>query len=866
MKKIEILSPAGDVKSLYAAFEAGADAVYFGVSEFNARKRAVNIELKDLPLIVSEAYLRSIKLYLTLNTLVTADEIPQLLELIDSVMASGIKCFIIQDYGILNILEKYYPEAEIHISTQVTTHLKGQIDFLSRTSASRINLARELSIDEVFEYTDFAHAKGIETEVFIHGSYCLSYSGQCYLSSFLEGLSGNRGLCAQLCRRLYRMDGRKGYFLNLKDNSAISAADKLLKSGADSLKIEGRIKGSEYVYTVVKAWKDLASGNCSADDKSSIDLFSKKLSSVFNRGFTSGYIDNDIEGMFSDNPSDSSWENAGTVVSYSADRKILETGFPLHLKAAGDVQRGSDNDSDFSSADIYPFPVIIKRKTGSNDLPQYVCSGNITAEKEKGRYLFEIEGKLNGKIENGNSVWLRPFLQSSGRLKRIVDNPVFRKIPAALKAECREGERFALTLEYGGKSVTAFSDNVLEKGRNRTSTKADVEKQLARFGNTPFEIAALEFPEFDESLFIPSSLINKTRRKAVSMFLGTAEEKRKDAVLGYLDSAAARKNVYAEDPAAGWKNVSAEDPAAAGRNKNTQDSETSVFAKTYQGDSALKTVFLADNAEIVSFLGENREGEIFYDAGRLDDIPDSDAVPVFPSIMSPEYADAVESIIKEGNFNRIVLNNTAHIAAAEKSGIEWIAGNSFNILNHSAADFFGRFNGFSDLIISPEAGKNEIKSLTEKTGRRIYLPFYFRAELMTTRQCLLGMRCGKTGCDEDCFKRCCGRADLTDVRGKRIDIEKRENRYTALYDKKYHFIHKAVSDFKDENIIYMIDLRIFPGILSVNNKDTEAEIEKRKKLYYELSLFIESRGVHKTSFLNSLVKNTSEGNYSRGLL
>ncbi len=126
MKKIEILSPAGDIRSLYTAFEAGADAVYFGVSEFNARKRADNIELKDLPLIVSEAYLRGISLYLTLNTLITSDEIPAVIKLIEAVMNAGIKCFIIQDYGLLNIFNRFYPEAEIHISTQATTHLKSR--------------------------------------------------------------------------------------------------------------------------------------------------------------------------------------------------------------------------------------------------------------------------------------------------------------------------------------------------------------------------------------------------------------------------------------------------------------------------------------------------------------------------------------------------------------------------------------------------------------------------------------------------------------------------------------------------------------------------------------------------------------------
>ncbi|MCL2791993.1 MAG: U32 family peptidase, partial [Spirochaetaceae bacterium] len=187
MRKPEILSPAGDIECIKAAFAAGANAVYFGLPFFNARQRAKNIDPKQLPSIVSEAKLRGIKLYLTLNTLITEGEIPLVLDVIDTAMISGITDFIIQDMGILYIFKKNYPMAKIHISTQATTHTKGQITFFSRHNITRINLARELSLSEIKELTDLAHKNNMETEVFVHGSYCISYSGQCYLCSFLEG-------------------------------------------------------------------------------------------------------------------------------------------------------------------------------------------------------------------------------------------------------------------------------------------------------------------------------------------------------------------------------------------------------------------------------------------------------------------------------------------------------------------------------------------------------------------------------------------------------------------------------------------------------------------------------------------------------
>ena len=889
MKTIEILSPAGDKKSLYSAFEAGADAVYFGVSEFNARKRAENIRISDLPEIVSEAFLRGINLYLTLNTLISSTEIPAVLDLIDSVMAAGIKSFIIQDYGILNILEKFYPEAEIHISTQVTTHLKGQISFLSRTSASRINLARELSLDEICEYTSFAHDKGMETEVFVHGSYCLSYSGQCYISSFMEGLSGNRGLCAQLCRRIYRKNSGKGYFLNLKDNSALSSAHRLMKCGIDSVKIEGRIKGPEYVYNTVKTWKDIIF----SEDENSLSLYKKNLSSVFNRGFSSGYLENNITEMFSDSPSDASYRNVAEVISYSADKQILETE-PSLLSIIYSNEENPDFNRENLSGSSYPFEVMLKRLNGKNNDLQYICSGRILSEICPGKYHFQIEGKLTGRIEKGNSVWMRPV--SGIIVKEMIQNstPDFRKIPAAVEIKGRSGELFELTLKYGGKSITACSDNILEKGRNKNSVKDDVKKQIMRFGNTPFAPVSVDFKEFDEDVFIPSSVINKTRRKAVAAFLETIDTGRKETVLEYFNSAESEKS--AEGKTAAFKNrLESDKKSSPETGPGTEEKLESVnryvqLKKSYpvkgqtagqesvsdnddQGTVSKKegclkgeigTAFIADDPEISAFLKENGAGEIFYDFSDYDHIPDCDVIPFFPSVMTAGYAGEIIRLIKEKKFSRIVISNTALIEAAEEAECEWIAGNSLNILNYSAAGFFSKFRGFTGFIISPEAGKEEIESLSGRTDEKMYLPFYYRPELMTTRQCLLGMKCGKIRCDENCFSCSCGIEEFTDVKGREIIAEKRKNRFTALYDKKYFFIKNAVQDFKNKNLTFIIDLRIFPDMLSFPSVEKTGQIDKKKELFRYLDAYIK-RGDNNTPFISRLIKNTSEGNYRRGL-
>ena len=891
MKKIEILSPAGDIRSLYTAFEAGAGAVYFGVSEFNARKRAENIELKDLPSIVGEAYLREISLYLTLNTLITSDEIPTVLKLIESVMKAGLKCFIIQDYGLLNIFDRFYPEAEIHISTQVTTHLKEQIAFLSRTGISRINLARELSIDEIRDFSDFAHQEKVETEVFVHGSYCLSYSGQCYLSSFLEGLSGNRGLCAQLCRRLYRKTGSKGYYLNLKDNCASDLVSELCMSGADSLKIEGRIKGCDYVYTAVKSWREMTE-EASRFCKSNYSFHMKNLSSVFNRGFTSGYAHSNISDMFSDNPSDASYKEVSEVLSYSADKKILETSSPLSDVAHKQFllaesyeenccKSGNDNCGDVK----FPITLMLKRKDSKTGDSQFICSGRVISEISPCRYNFEIEGRLNSRIEKGNTVYTRASSLLTDSLKKIIDNPVFRKIPAVLKVRCTEGGRFKLTLEYRGKSVTAYSENRLEKGRKRTSTKEDLENQLLRFGNTPFDLQNIEFEEFDDGLFIPSSIVNKVRRKAVSMFFGTIEESRESDVLEYLNNLKNQKRFESRniiDDNTVLNNLDSQDTLSksADRNNcnmqvnletssrntlNKQDSPDLEDSGSKYEKSKIKKAVITDIPELAAYFKGKGADEVFYDASNFCDLPDPDYIPYFPSIMSPSYAEECAYHIKEGKFRRTAVNNTALISACEDSGTEWAAGINLNIINHSAADFFSRYKGFSGFFISPEAGRKEIDSVLKKSPYSAYLPFYMRSCLMTTRQCLLGMRCGKSECGDQCFGRSCGIENLTDVKGKKITVEKRENRFTALYDSRYHFIPDAVSDFSGMNLTLVIDLRIFPEVLKYRNLNLKEQIQSKKDIYTNICQFIESGGRVKNALIKDIIKKSSEGNYSRGL-
>ena len=305
MKQIELLAPGGDIDSIKAAIAAGADAIYCGLDKFNARNRATNISFDDLNGILHLAHKNNCQVFLTLNILVTDSEIPALISVLNKLVNTSIDGIIIQDLGMLYLVSKYFKSLKIHASTQLTTHNEGQIAFLGKLSVTRVNLSRELNLNEITALTTVAHKNNMLTEVFVHGSYCISFSGLCFMSSVHGGNSGNRGRCSQPCRDQYlTTSAGKNFPLNLKDNSAFSDLKELAEAGVDSLKIEGRIKKFHYVYTVVDAWRKqlqrFYSDNELITDKS-------ELYSVFNRDFSDAFLKGNIsKDMFIDNPRDHS--------------------------------------------------------------------------------------------------------------------------------------------------------------------------------------------------------------------------------------------------------------------------------------------------------------------------------------------------------------------------------------------------------------------------------------------------------------------------------------------------------------------------------------------------------------------------------
>ena len=295
MKRVEVLAPAGSMESLYAAINKGADAVYLGGNKFSARAYASNFDNDNMIKAIDYAHSYDVKVYVTLNTILKENEIDEAVKYVGFLYEIGVDALIIQDVGLLKRVREDFKDFELHASTQLTVHNGEAALYFKDKGFHRIVLSRELSLDEIkYISKDLA----IETEMFVHGALCISYSGQCLMSSIIGGRSGNRGRCAQPCRMEYTLKGEKsgekrGYLLSPKDMCTIEDVNEVINTGTYSLKIEGRMKRAEYVAGVVDNYRkavDKALFNSKYDSQAG----KRQLLQLFNRsGFTKAFLQKD---------------------------------------------------------------------------------------------------------------------------------------------------------------------------------------------------------------------------------------------------------------------------------------------------------------------------------------------------------------------------------------------------------------------------------------------------------------------------------------------------------------------------------------------------------------------------------------------
>lgn len=392
--KIEILAPAGSMETLVAALRTGADAVYAGGKKFSARSSASNFTLDELTEAAEKCRLYGAKLYLAVNTIISDDETDEFCEYIKAAAKLGIDAFIVQDWGAAELIRRCVPDAVLHASTQMTVHTAHGAALLKELGYSRVVPSRELSKTALKKICN----KDIETEIFVHGALCMSVSGQCYMSAVIGSRSANRGCCGQACRLPFSSCGNKdAASLSLKDLSLIPHFNELAEIGADSLKIEGRMKRPEYVASAVNALKETSEGK--APDM-------QLLRGIFSRGgFTDGYFTGKLCDMFGVREKNDVI-SAQTLIPgihglYRSERKTRKISFHAVIKANQPVRITASCGSLSVSEEAAPPEIARSRPTDKEQLEKQLSRlgdtvfalDKVTAEIDEG--LVVPAGKLN---------------------------------------------------------------------------------------------------------------------------------------------------------------------------------------------------------------------------------------------------------------------------------------------------------------------------------------------------------------------------------------------------------------------------------------------------------------------------------------
>ena len=507
---IELLAPAGNWDCLKAAVANGANAVYFGVEKFNARARAENFQMAELPEIMAYLHTYGVKGFLTFNILVFEDELKEAQELVEACIDSGVDAVIVQDLGLVKLIREISPDFPIHGSTQMTITSPEAAEFTKPFGLERVVLGRENSLAEIRKIGEKAK---LPMEVFVHGALCVSYSGQCLTSEMWGGRSANRGECAQACRLPYDLivDGVKkemgniAYLLSPKDLAAIDLVPELIEAGVTSFKIEGRLKSPEYVANVVSKYRAAIDRYFAGDDRPPSEEEIRELQQSFSRGFTHGFL----EGTNNKKLVDGSFPKSrgvflGTVKKKLAHGVLVDIQSPLK-RGDGIVFDAGDPTQEEEGGRVYD-----------------ILSRGRKVEGEVSRGLYELVMGKNDvnlkRIHPGDRVWKTNDPELDKRLRKTfeTDKP-FRTFPLAVHASGKAGEKLKLTWVDKQKrhAVTIQSEMALEKALKRPLTHQLLHEQLGRLGGTIFTLDAADLTlDLEGELILPVSELNRMRREA----------------------------------------------------------------------------------------------------------------------------------------------------------------------------------------------------------------------------------------------------------------------------------------------------------------------------------------------------------------
>ncbi len=478
---MELLVPAGDINSFYAALNNGADAIYLSGKMFGARSYAKNFTEEELKTVLKLGKIYGVKIYVTMNTLVKDNEVEDFLNEVEFLYNLGVDAILMQDFGMISLCLEKYPNLTIHASTQVNSSSYETIKLLYEMGIKRVVLPREMSIDEIRKI-DIP----IELEVFIHGALCVSYSGNCLFSSMLGSRSGNRGECVGSCRLPYKLYKDKtlideGYLLSMKElNTSLDI--KKLPHNITSLKIEGRMKSPSYVGFITRYYRKILDG------KELTNKTIEDLKSMFYRGFTKGHLfnDNDLINKLSPNHLGS---HLGKVIEVNDERIRIKLDREL---LQGDGIRFKESNKGMIVNYLYDLKDNLINKGNPNQIVEIDNKVNLTT-------LDEVRTTTSKRLE-------------------ITDFTIKRKVPINIEVKAKVGEVFTLTFSDTKHTVT-YTGKEVERSINNPISKERIINQVKKLGNTPFSINHINV-DIDDNIFIRIGDLNIARRTLSERLIG----------------------------------------------------------------------------------------------------------------------------------------------------------------------------------------------------------------------------------------------------------------------------------------------------------------------------------------------------------
>ena len=722
MKQVELLAPAGSFEALKAAVQNGCDAVYLGGSMFGARAFANNFDEKEMIEAVAYAHVYGVRVFVTLNTLMKEHEIDACVKYAEFLYEHDVDALIIQDIGLFSVLREKIPDMELHASTQMHIHNPQGIKLLKEAGAMRVVLPRETPIESIAQYSKL----GIDLEVFVQGALCVSYSGQCLMSSMTLHRSGNRGECAQNCRMQYDLEKEingktnkvtaKGkYLLSPKDLNTLELVPQLIEAGIASFKIEGRMKRPEYVALMVSLYRKAIDAYQAGKTFIVNEEMQEAMEKIFHRGFTTGHLFQK-RGSALMNPirPNHIGVEIGTITNISKDKMVVKLVKPIYQGDGIRILKDKE-DEGFRVNRIYKNGLLVN----------HANSGDII-ELDKTLYVE----KGNKILKTSDVVQLKELQESYTQNIRRVE--VYGNFHMEIgKLACLE------VMDDAGNTVSVYSMQVVEKAMKTPLEEERIDKQLHKNKDTPFDFAYIEY-HLSQEATMPIRELNQMRRDALEQL----EQVRK--IRNHNRSAKIQENTCISEELSN----DAEIPAICTVVHTMEQYQVCL-------DAGIQMIFIEGNA----LYEQVKENQYVYNR--------------HPRVMKKGYGNSLEMVQEHGG-----LYDSRPV----------FADSSLNVTNSYSAAFLRKHHAIA-ITFSLEQSLEDCAEIVKSYQNRYHTTANFVYQIYGRDELMLSEYCPINAVEKDSDKKNCGLCRGA-ARYSLVDMKKHRYPIMCDEDCRMHLLHE----------------------------------------------------------------------------